>query len=374
MFRTNKKSSSKRSGIQRKKNSPPTQNKPKKQKRKSRRVSSGTTITQIGITECAAKYAVAISDPWSPSAVGACVPTNPARPSQKVTAWRDVIATIGTAGYGCIMLAPTTANNLQAVWHTTSTFSATTPQASIDAAQTGMVSSSITNIPYDHTVQVDTTGYMKPAVMGRVVSAAIWAEYIGTEYDRGGNVICYVDPDHHSVNNISFDNTISRAEASIDAPNSERTPCWIGTNGMDDLELDYPDASYSVTVNPGILSTCYPFSKGVPLAPTGGIDVGRGTPIMIIIFTGKPGNQYRCRVIEHLEFIGATPDAVATPNMTDAKGFELVQAAAALMYKRKSSRPNVPLRKIMKECLVDAWKALTSPAALHAGAALLASL
>lgn len=123
-----------------------------------------------------------------------------------------------------------------------------------------------------------------------------------------------------------------------------------------------------------ILNTCYPYSKGVPLAPTGATDVGRGTPIMTIIFTGKAGNQYRCRVIEHVEYIGVTPDAVATPNMTDAKGFELVQAAASLMYKRKSARPNVPLRKIMKECLVDAWKALTSPAALHAGAALIAAL
>lgn len=372
MFRTNK-SASKRVSNPRKKNTsqPP---KPKTQKRKKSRARSNNPLPSIGLTECAAKYAVAISDPWSPAAQGACVPTTPSRPSQKVTAWRDVIVTIGTSGYGCIMLAPTTCNDLPAIWHTGSTFAATTPSASLDSPQVGMLNSNLTNIPYGYASQIDTTGYMKPAVMGRIVSAAISAEYIGTELDRGGNVICFVDPDHHTVNNVSFDSIISRAEADIGRPDSNRNKCWISTNGMDDLELDYPDCPYGATTNPALLASVYPYGKGVPLAPTGATDVGRGTPIMIIVFTGKPLNQYRCRVIEHLEYIGTSPDPVASPNMTDAKGFELVQAAAALMYKRKSARPNTPLRKIMKECLFDAWKALTSPAALHAGAALIAAL
>jgi hypothetical protein len=326
------------------------------------------------LTECAARYAIAISDPYSPEAQGSCVPTAPSRPSQKVTAWRDVIVTVGTGGYGCIMLAPTTCNDLQAIWYTGSTFSANTPQASIDAAQTGMNSALLNNLPYGYATQVDTTGYGKPSVLGRIVSAAISAEYIGTELNRGGNVTCFVDPDHRTVNNIAFDTTISRAEADISVPDASRTRCWVGTNGNDDLELDYPDWNYGDTTNPQIVRNVFPFSKLIPLAPTGSTDVGRGTPIMIIIFTGTAGNQFRCKVVEHVEYIGSTPDPMCSPNMTDAKGFELVQAAAGMIYKEKAARPRLPLRKIMKICLNLAWKKLTSPESLRAGAALLATL
>lgn len=346
-----------------------------KVKRRAQRRRMRRAQANVGLSECAARYAIAIADPWNPEARGACVPIHPSRPSQKVTAFREIIATVGTAGYGFIMLAPCLCNDNSCIFVSGPTFASTTPNVSIDVPQVGVSGYKITNIPYIAKQLYDSTQYGKPSVMGRVVSAAISAEYTGTELNRGGNIICFVDPDHHSVNNIPFDDIISRAEADISVPDSNRSKCWVSAYGCDDVELDYPDYSYKVNTTTELtLLTSYPYSKGIPLAPTGASDVGVGTPIMIIIFTGTPGNTYRCKVVEHLEYLGVGVDFALSPNHTDARGFEIVQSAAGMLSTKKSARPKVPLRILMKEALVESARSLISNMSQAAGAALLATL
>jgi len=41
-------------------------------------------LSQKGLSVCAAKYARALADPWSPESDGACIPKAPSRPSQKL--------------------------------------------------------------------------------------------------------------------------------------------------------------------------------------------------------------------------------------------------------------------------------------------------
>jgi len=346
----------------------------KSKKRRSNRRRPRKTLN-FGISECAARYAVAIADPWNPAARGACVPMHPSRPSQKVTAYREIIVSIGTSGYGFIMLSPCLSNDKSCIFSSNSSFAASTVSVSVDSPQAGTKDWFLTNIPYSGSQLYDSTQYGKPKVMGRLVSAAISAEYTGTELNRGGNIICFVDPDHHSVNNIAFDDLISRAEADIGVPDSNRTKCWVTAFGTDDQELDYPDYSYKVnTLNELTLLTSYPYSKGIPLAPTGNTDPGIGTPMMIIIFTGAPGNTYRCKVVEHLEYIGVGTDFALTPNHTDARGFEIVQSAANMLPSKKAARPKVPLKLLMKEALVESARSLVSNVASAAGTALLATL
>jgi len=64
-----------------------------------------------GLSHCAAKYAVAISDPWSPEADGACIPRAPSRPSQKIKLFNRVNVTISSNGYTPIYFMPCFAND-----------------------------------------------------------------------------------------------------------------------------------------------------------------------------------------------------------------------------------------------------------------------
>jgi len=55
-----------------------------------------------GLSMCAAKYAKALSDPWSAEANGACIPKVPSRPSQKLRLFTRFVVTISEATGGTI--------------------------------------------------------------------------------------------------------------------------------------------------------------------------------------------------------------------------------------------------------------------------------
>lgn len=295
--------------------------------------------------------------------------------------------TVGSSGYGYVMFAPCVANDIACAYYThSSSFAGTSTAISIDSATPHVLAINMTNAPYSYASFTDTSGYNRPALSGRVVSAAISLEYIGKEVDRGGNVVCFVDPDHDPVSNLDFTAIISRREAEISVPGPRRDKCWISTCGLKDEELDYPDANTNASgVNAAglaILQNCYPFSGNAPLkehydpgTTTGfGFDDQRGAPVMIAFVSGgASGTTYRFKIVQHLEYVGAAADTYSTPNHTDSRSFELVQSAASLMYSKKVVKPHVPLGSIMKECLVEAAALATSNVAMAAGQALLAS-
>lgn len=362
------------------------QRKPKrgaKKSKQSRRKNPMGTGSIPPIAMCAAKYALAIADPLNPQAVGACVPRHPSRPSQKVMSWLDGVVTVGSNGYGYIMVAPTTQNNLQCVYYTHSiSFAGTGTQISVDTPTPHVLAVPMANIPYSHDALIDTSGFNDPRVAGRVVSCAISLEYIGTENNRGGNVMCFVDPDHEPVSNLDFTTIISRRETEISSPDANRTKCWISAFGLKDEELSYPspiiDGSDAHGLEKAIVGTVYPYSGGASLklhTGTWGGDDQRGAPIMCAVIAGAvAGTTYRFKVVQHLEYVGQLADHVISTNHTDAKSFELVQSAAAMMYGKKVASPMKTMGKVMKECLIEAFKEASSSVALAAGSALLAAV
>jgi len=78
------------------------------------------------LSMCAATYAAAIANPWSPDAQGACIPRHPARPSQKpMTKCTQQISFSNQ--YNLIYVLPTLANDLPNFV----TFSSSTPFSTI---------------------------------------------------------------------------------------------------------------------------------------------------------------------------------------------------------------------------------------------------
>lgn len=322
------------------------------------------------LSECAARYAVAIADPWSPQAEGACVPSHPSRPSQKVTAYRKGNVVIGTDGYGFVAVAPCLVNDQPCIWHSNvSTFSGTMATCSADSPAVGVGSAHLTNNPYATTQFTDTSaGRFSVPVSGRVVSAGLSVEYTGTELDRAGNTVCFVDPDHNSVAGLSYSEIETRRESSYETNGAARMKCAVSASGLTENELQYTDPQSNFT-NPQQILTVYPFS--VPLSTIGAYDTYLGAPVMIIWVTGTPGSTWHYEYVQHSEFIGSICDPVLTSNITDAKGFELVSSAASLIPMLKKQNPKTNLRKIMRGALITAARAATSKAAVAAGKRLL---
>lgn len=345
---------------------------PKKNGSRRKKVSNQNGLPPVD--ECSAKYMLACVDPWSPEAIGACVPTIPSRPSFKHTSWKKATITIGTAGYGFAIFSPSLCNDLVCMWTTTSSYTTDTAAVSIDSPQVGTTAHVMSNLPYDSTYFVDTTAgnYIQP-MKGRIVSVSASVYYTGTELDRGGRTVCYVSPDHTSVNNFTFSDTISRREASEEMSRPDRSKCMVVAHGLDPTELEYPDVGMLESADDKILKGCFPFSNDAGLSTTGIVDKYVGAPIMIIFIQGKAGNTYALDVVQHSEFIGKAADAMLSPNVVSAEGFALAQTALNDLPMMKVARPKASMRQLLRTSLVKSAKALTSKRTFAVGKQMLAA-
>lgn len=346
------------------------QMKPKRKSQKQKQQGGG-----LELTECSARYAIAISDPWSPRAVGSCVPTYPSRPSYKVRGFLRGVATVGTNGYGFVAIAPTLANDTPCAYFSTSTFNSTSLTLAVSTAMAGTASANMINLPYNRTtLTTNASANGLPAAIGRIVTSGLSIKYIGTELNRSGNVVCFVDPDHGNCNGKSYNDIISRSETEISTPGSDRDKCWVSIYGQNPIETSYPDIAASLSFAEVALRTTYPFSSLEAISTAAAADSGYGAIPMIAWFTGVAGQTFQFEVVSHVEYIGQNAEAYVSPNIVDPDGFNLVQTAASHMYSEKVNRPKAPLTKIMHGALKMAYAEVNSKAALKAGATLVGSL
>jgi len=337
-----------------------------------RRQKSKTSSSPLQLTECAAKYAIAIADPWNPGAVGACVPYPPARPSRKVTAFTRGIVSIGTAGFGFIAVSPSLINNFASIWHSESSFVGTTINATM-ASTIGVTPVIQANLPYSRDdLTTENSTFFTTSVQGRVVSCSISLKYIGTELNRGGRLICYSSPDHQSINGLTASQLGARLEAEFSTPGSSREKCWVTSFGISDEEFGFCSASPADSATSSVILRSYPFSLGEPLT-SNSLDANYGATPLGAIITGVPGNQFEFEVVEHVEYIGTLAQASLSESSADADGLALVQTAAAQAIRNKPSKPNKPFKKVLKEELIKVGKE-AGKAALQKGGLMLLSM
>lgn len=308
----------------------------------------------LPLTTCAAKYAIAIADPWHPDAAGACVPTYPSRPSQKITCYTRGTCYVGQNGKGYVCVTPCLANNLSSIWYTGTTFNSDTIFPSITAPQAGTFGPTI-NTPYTIAqLSAGTATGGKPEVAGRIVSCALSMMYTGTELNRSGQLVCYTDPEHRSVSGLTFDQIYSRRESDISAV--DRNKCWVVSYGLNAEETSFPDFAFDESTPDLYLQSASPFSDNQPINSLGTADQQTGAPIMCAWFTGVAGQSFAFEVVQHCEFIGRLADPMITPNEDDPRGFALVQSAASQLNVLKTSNPKVPLKRLMLKGLREAAK------------------
>lgn len=322
--------------------------------------------------ECAAKYMLACIDPWGPGAVGACIPTSPNRPSYKHTAYKKATITVGANGYGFCIVSPCLSNNSVAYWTTTNTFTGSTANVSVDTPQLGTVSGFMNSLPFSQADFVDTSpGTFRPAIRGRIVSVSASVYYTGTELSRGGRTVCFASPDHSSVNEASFSTILSYREASEEPVPQDRSKCSVMTYSIDPTEKEYPDFPATSSEAAQVVQSCYPLSAQAALSTVGAGDVYVGQPVMVIWVQSVEGTTWAVDIIQHSEFIGPKADPMLTPNKISTTGVALVETALGDLPMMKTARPGVSMRKLAREALVKAAKAVTSKAAVRAGKQLL---
>lgn len=304
------------------------------------------------MSSCANHYALAVSNPFHPQAAGACVPTFPARRSQKVSARTIVQVVIGTAGYGWVAMAPTTIANSYSIYHTGATYGGD----HIVCNSTGSVAiSGLVNLPY-LTTDIFTSGTLGSAgVSARIVSVGMRSVYTGTNLSMGGMQVAFSHPNHDSIVGWTY-STFTAQKESINLPVTRR-PLMITTSAVDPEETTYLDANMlnmtANTENDAKRSLYFPFSQGQRADGAWNVE---GAPIMGIFYTGEAGNTFQVEIIEHVEYVGTPTNAASTMSHADLDGMSKVTNAAGESWAIRGANPNITQQEAFASSLLKTLK------------------
>jgi len=318
--------------------------------------------TNIALSKCALKYALAIADPFSPNAKGVCLPVYPAAPSQKMTVFTRTMVTVGANSYGFVAFSPSLANDTIQSWYTNAYFTGTqfTPLSATNVITTGVGFNIAAQIPYT-SAQIAAQN-----VMGRIVTVGFRISYVGTTLNESGSYYLLTPPNHENVAKVA--NSVNAAGAF-----QECTVCSITRDvcNLSSFPISPSETVYQTTLTAGTSSgLLFPFSLDDTGYNSGYSYVNAGYTTgactSIIHFTGVPGSQFLVEQVMHVEYAGLLAASAATPSDSDQRGFEIVSAAAErLPMKKMNNGGPVDMLKLMKESIMEVATAL-KPYAINA--------
>jgi len=216
------------------------------------------------LSHCAAKYALAIFDPWNPDAQGACIPRHPSRPSQKITLFSKTQVQFGKLGnIGAIFMTPSLTSDAPTLFYSPEDFPVTSlPSSSaIFAYSLPWLTPVFGNAPYTASQLTETasTSAGAPQASGRIVSHGVSISYKGVTFNEGGIYTLFASPNHDNMLNYApsalagYDETVTNTIT--------RKTEWLNDSGIDEDELVYTlsvplDASGTPYVTPVVYPFC----------------------------------------------------------------------------------------------------------------------
>lgn len=298
------------------------------------RVKSRTSIPvkpSSYLSECAAKYAIAVAAPWDPRAIGVCVPKWPAIPSQKLRLFTRFTVTTNSNGFAFVYYTPTIASNGNAGWYSSAAFGGT--QGFFTTTATGVTSTAgvfpiaMDNAPYTVANLTGVRGGTQNTVRGRVVSSAISVQYTGTVFNEGGLYYLRTDPAHQNMYNISLTQFGTYGDAKI-LPITRRKE-WLVDGPANENETEYATNPYAQgSSSADTLSQVSPWCNAEVLSPadtTGGFANPGATNVIYI--TSSPNNSFQVEIVTHVEYVGQIATTMLTPSHADTLGFQAVAVA-----------------------------------------------
>lgn len=333
--------------------------------------------SQVKLSKCGLKYAYAISDPFSPSCTGVCVPSGQASASHKVTGFVRFDSKIGLSGVAFICVAPSACNDTNQIYLSGATYSGT-DVALLSAANTfstGVSGISVTNLPYstdDHVLRSAEDGQR---VASRIASVGLSIQYTGTALNQSGMVYMYRDQGHGNVSLQPGTTTGTNISTLASSPttavcNFTRDRCLIADFASQPHEMNFIRDAESTGDSIGYRTALiYPYSgaEGYLSLSGGGVQTyqrvtpaGRtyylGTPTTIIMVTGQPGQDFHCEYVVHAEYVGNIASASYTQTDSDVQGAGMVLEAANNIMQRKTSNPDRSNWQLMYDGLAYAAK------------------
>lgn len=309
---------------------------------------------KLDLEPCTVHYLAALSEPFSPDAAGACVPSFPARSSQKSSAITRLTVSIGSAGVGFLALNPCVANDAPTGWFTNSTYAGTTIAIQPTAVVAGTFSFNMSTNPYGIASYTSGTATANSDVTSKIVAVGARWRYTGTELNKGGLTYALVHPDHGNVNGMSISLMSTYKETSI-RPTSRQ---WneVSISAIDEHETSYPDAAGLVAIgmgaNPELVYMAYPYSQG---ACIDSISTNQGAAPFGILFQGTPGNSYAVEVIMLLESVGSVTNNMATRSHTDLKGLGVATNAAGSAQSTMAATDKITWKQAVLEAVAKEY-------------------
>lgn len=311
----------------------------------------GRSLLQV--SECAQRFAHACSNPWSQRALGACLPIDPVRPSQKICQRMRVSTTIGTNGCTFILISPSIANDRAFAWYgggsyTPSDVAAFVATATNTTTTVGVTAVSMTGLPLNAT-QVVSDDFRAAF---RIVSVGVSGQYIGTPLNMAGQWIGYINPDGSTLN--------SGAGTSFNVPSLSNLPGFktaavtkskfsLVTPPLDlEGQQWFRPAESFINNNTG--GYAYPWARETINGGTiNGASVSNGeAPILLLLTGGVAGQGVVYDVIVHLEMV--TKTAYLTPSHIDEVA---AKAIVDLANKSNASPTWHPTAKQLMDGLVS---------------------
>lgn len=334
-------------------------------------------FTSVGLSACALKYAVALADPFSPTARGACLPCYPSEPSQKVTGYIRLTAVAGTSGYGFCAFTPCLANDSPIAFLTEATFAGTSASnilTGVSILAAGVSHANCPNLPYTSSQLRSTTGGGQ--AYGRIVSFGYRITYVGTVLNESGVYHLASSATHGNISAVAGSPSDASSFVNTVVCGITKEPCEARVYPVAAAEAQYTSAD---TPDNSTTQMIYPYSGAddaisgaFTYTPAGGVPVG--VPIAIVHFGGVAGAQYLIEIVQHTEYIGRATGSTATPNVSDQRGFEIVTAAAARLPLKQESSPHAKPMALMKSAIGEVLQALKPVAIKALGAAFTALL
>lgn len=302
------------------------------------------------LSPCALKYALAISDPWSPEASGACVPILPSRPSMKRTMFLRGFGAIGENGYGAVTFAPCLASDGISLCYTDTNYTGVGDD--IVDVTTGVVGVALPGA-FTTAQMSNSTDYGSAVVSGRIVSASVKVQNLCPLLDESGAISMLSAPNRENTALLSVANMGAFRECLVQ-PYVKRKSYEITTSAIARAECEYPSEYTKAASSPQetIIKT-YPFSNGTAEDAT---STSKGAAPLKMIISGKAGSSFMWEVVVHAEYVGALASQASTPNESDPNGFELVQTASAQLPELQVANPNQSLRSLMGRALSEIWR------------------
>lgn len=352
----------------------------------------------LAMSACTAKFLRAVIDPFGERDV--CLPSLPVAASLKSSGFARYDMYTGDTSNGFVVINPTWVSDLPQGFLSGSDYGiypggAIGILAGVNTIGTGVQTFSMPNLPYSssNVTATNPTGSASPytqvgstLLQGRVVACGLRVTYIGTTINESGVSYCYVDPQHQNIFAMSQSGNSIASLLQTDVKGVTRDPCNLCVYPITEVEMTYPTANpTAITGAPGGSNGTeffYTFSQSsgtqLPLVTSNAVSTYNASenstllagvtvpaPIAGYYVTVAAPATFLVELIVHVEYIGPTVAALATPNIADPVGLAHATTVLQQVPIVKQANPHMSLKDTMMSAIRDVAQQL-KPVAVSA--------